>query len=413
VLLAAPFAAPGADEPLDLAALIAEAEEASPEILAARARLRASEHVPPQMEARPDPTASVSYTNESLDELTLGSTPDSILGFSWTQEVPYPGKRRLAGEVARSEIEVTKQDLEAARLRVVSAVKRAYAELHRLDRTRAILEESRKLLESFLETARRRYETGEGILENVLKAQTELTRLDAELETTVQERRSAAVMLNALLGRRADAAVGEALDPPRTEVPDRTALEEAALRRSPEVLMRRAASRVGEDRLALARRQLKPDFMWTAAYMNRGGLDPMVMGMLGVRLPLYKKRRQAEAIVQKEHELEASRRDVQSAELRVLFEVRDLAARADRARTQMRLYSEGVIPQSRNALDSAAAAYAVGRVEFVTLIEDFLSVLDAEKEHEVRRAEEAAALAALESLTGAVLVRPAGGGVDE
>jgi outer membrane protein TolC len=393
---------------LDLGALLASAEAANPEILAARSRSRASEHASSQAQAPPDPLVAVAYTNDTIEEFTLGSSPDTVLELSWTQEVRYPGKRSLTGDVVRADVAVLRHDLEALRLGVLSEVKQAYVALLRLDRTRTILEGSRELLESFRESARRRYEGGEGILENVLKAQTELTRLEVEMAVVAQERSSVAAALNALVGRREEAPVGPAVVPPVTLAADRESLQAAALERSPQVLALRAATEREGARLDLARHEVKPDFMWRAAYMNRGGLDPMVSGMFGVRLPLYRERKQAAAIVQSGHEHDAARHELEAAELRVLSAVRDLVARADRARLEMQLYAEGVIPQSQSALDSAAASYTVGRTEFVTLIGDFLSVLDAQLQHEVQRAEYVAALAALEPLTGAVLVLPGG-----
>jgi outer membrane protein TolC len=360
------------------------------------------------MEARPDPTASVAYTNDTITDLTLGESIMSNVTFAWTQEVPYPGKRRLAGDVARAEIEVVRTGLDATILALRAQVKQSYVELVRLDRTRAILEDSRRLLESFYETARRRYESGEGILENVLRAQTELTRIDADLAGIAQERRSAGVALNAMLGRPADASLGPALHPARPAAADGATLERAALERSPVVGAFRAAARREEIRVDLAERSLKPDFMWTAAYVHRGDIDPMAMGMLGARLPLWRKHKQHQSVVQARREAEAALRDVETAELELLAEIRDLVARAERAGLQMRLYGEGVLPQARSALESAAASYSVGKTEFVTLIGDFLAVLEAEKQHAMQRADQATALAWLEPLTGATLLRPAG-----
>jgi outer membrane protein TolC len=402
-------AAAASAEPLDLAELLSEAAASNPEILAAEARRSAAEHLVPRAQARPDPLVSVSYTNESASDFTLGSAPDASLAFSWMQELPYPGKRRLSGDVARAEVDFRGRTIEATRARVLAAVKLEYVELHRLERTRAILEHSRTLLRSLLETARARYETGQGILENVLRAQTESTRLEAALAGLAQQTRSSGARLNALLGRPADTPLGPARAAPRLEVPDPGALERAALERSPELQLLRAAAGREQSRLDLARRDLKPDLVWGASYMNRGGLEPMLMGSLGVRLPLYRRTKQAEAVVQSEHELRASRRDVESGEARVLSEVRDLLARAERARAVSRLYREGIVPQARSALDSAAASYAVGRAEFVTLIDDFLSALRYELEHETERADEAAALAALEARTGSVLLSAATG----
>lgn len=350
--------------------------------------------------------ASVAYTNEGIDQFTLGSSDMSTLALTWSQEVPYRGKLRLAGDVARADIEVKRQDEQTVRRAVLAGVKSAYAELFRIDRIRTILTESRTLLQSFLDGARRRYESGDGILENVLKAQTEITRLDVEIETFVQERRSAGARLNVLAGRPAGAPLGVAANPLRAAAPDEATLQAAAIEHSPELLGRQAAARREEIRVDLAKRNLKPDFAWSAAYMNRGGLDPMVMGMFGLRLPVYRHRKQEQAVAQTQEDLEAARQESEGFRLQLSSSVRDLAARAERARMQMRLYAEGVLPQSRSALDSAAASYASGRTEFLTLIADFLTVLDTEKSLATQQAEEASALAALEPLTGMTLLTP-------
>jgi outer membrane protein TolC len=393
---------------LDLAALLARADASNPEILAARARVEASKHVPSQVEAYPDPTASVSYTNETLTGLTLGSRDMSNLTLSWTQEVPYPGKLRFAGDVARSEIDVLERTVEVARLRVRSAVKVAYAELYRIDRVASILEENGKLLETFRAAARVRQETGQGILENVLKAQTELVRLDVELAGLAQERRSAEASLEAVLGSSEGTPMGAAVDSPVAETPDAASAERAAAERSPEIQERRAAILRDEKRVGLAKRNLKPDFTWGTGYSNRGSLDPMVMGTFGIRLPLYRDRKQKAAVVQSEHELEATERDLDSRNVMLLAEVRDLLARADRASNQIRLIREGALPLSRSTLDAAAAAYSAGRAEFVTLVEDFRAVLGYEVDLEMRRAEKIRALAELEPLTGTEYVLPGG-----
>jgi outer membrane protein TolC len=398
-----------ADElpPLDLAALLEQAERSSPEILVARARLQASEHVSSQMEALPDPEATVSYTNDSLSAFTLGDSPDSELTLGWKQEVPYPGKRGLAGDVARGEVEVLTGTLDAARWRVRAGVKAVYADLLRVERTTSILGESRELLLAFQESARARYESGDGILENILRAQTEVAKLDAEIATLAQERRSLEVRLLGLLGQAADAPLGPAVAVPRAETPDRAAIEAVALARSPEIRTLQSAAVREERRVDLAQRSLKPDFIWSAAYTNRGDLDPMVMGMFGLRLPVYRKQKQAEAVVEAQYGLDAAQREIEARRVVILAEIRDLLAQAGRADVLLRLYAESILPQARSTLDAAAASYGAGRTEFITLIDDFLMVLTYEVSAETQRAEKVKALAAAEPLVGTDLVLPA------
>jgi outer membrane protein TolC len=356
---------------------------------------------------------SLSYLNDTITGITLGKSAFTTLTFSWTQEVPYPGKLRLAGEVARRESEMSRSRLDAAELDVAAAVKASYADLYRIDRSADILGASRRLLLSFLDAARARYETGEGILENVLRAQSEVTKLDADLQRLKQERTTVQSSLNALAGRMEDRPLGEAraLPGPTGDL-DAEALVASALSRSPEILESESAVRRDEVRLDLARRQLKPDLIWGAAYSNRGDLDPMVAGTFGIRLPLHRDLKQAQAIARTESETEASRRDTEEVRLGVAARVRDLAARAARAEAIAGLYREGLIPQSQSALDSAAAAYGVGRADFLTLLSDFSTALSYSIDYETQRAEEVSVLAALERLTGRELVLAGDGALE-
>jgi outer membrane protein TolC len=404
ILSLAAAAAEGAP-PADLASILRDAEAGNPEIAAARGRLAAAGTLPSQMEAPPDPVAGVSYSNVGYAGPTLGDDGDSMLTLSWSQEVPYPGKLRLAGEAARREMEMSRSRLEQVRLDVLARVKEAFAELYHSDSTSRILMENRLMLASFLDTARVRYETGEGLLQNVLKAQTEISKLDAELARYTEQRRVAEARLSTLTGRSEVIPLGPVLDlPEMTASPDPALLEKDALSRSPEILEARAAVARDEARLDLARRQLKPDFIWGAAYAYRGDIDPQITGAVGVRLPLYRERKQAQMIAMAEGLLEAARKDLEAKRLVVVAQVRELAARLARTETLETLYTEAIIPQAHSSLDSAAASYGVGRVDFLTLISDFGTVLGYERDYVTQHRERFLALAALERLTARALI---------
>src|SRR5678815_5420658 len=202
--------------PADLAALLEEAGRNNPEIAAALSRQAAAETLPSQREAPPDPIASVAYTNDTLTGLTLGSSEFSTLAFGWTQEVPYPGKLRLAGDAARRQADVSRRRVENIRLDLAAKIKQGYANLYRIDRTLAILAGSREILVSIQDSTRARYEGGSGLMHDLLKAQTEVARLDVELTKLAQERSSQQAGLNVSAGRTADAPLG-----PANTLPDR------------------------------------------------------------------------------------------------------------------------------------------------------------------------------------------------
>lgn len=403
-------AVPAVAEEVDLAAFLTEAEANHPEIKALTARRAAAATVPSQAETLPDPTFSASYTNESLSSFTLGSMPDSNLTLSWTQEVPYPGKRRLAGAVAQSELATVERQLEWTRLRVRSEVKRRYFELHRLDRTATVLAETRAVLASFVDAARARYESGGGPLENVLKAQTELAAIEIEFALNRQERRTAEARMTASLGRGAEASFGPVQDLPVVDAPDRAWVEARAVVLSPEVKVLEAMADADNRRFDLAKRNLKPDLMYGAGYAYREDLDPMVMGMIGIRLPLYRGRKQAQAAKEAELRLEAARHDLDLGRIATVARIRELLAQFDRATALVPLYSDALIPLARSTLDAAAGSYVTGGTDFLALLDDALKVLRYEIEVEQQRVQALEALVGAEEASGVELILPETGG---
>ncbi len=391
--------------PADLGALLREAEAGNPALLASAARRAASGYVPSQVQTPPDPEVAVSYTNDGVSRFTLGESDMTTLALSWRQEVPYPGKLGLRGRMAAADADAAGREFERTRLEIAAEVKSAYADLYRLDRTAAVLEETRLVLGSLAEAARRRYEVGEGIQETVLKAQTEILRLEAEQARVAQDRRSAAVRLNALVGRFEDVPVGPAAALPEVAPPgDPEELAQAAVLASPGVAGLEAALRRDEAGARLARLEMKPDFLWSAAYMNRDGLDPMVMAMFGLRLPLHRGRKQAQGVLQSDARLLAARHDLAAMQIRTRAEVREIVSRFARADRLVTIFAQGVIPQAESALESAQASYGVGRVAFLDLLGDLTTLLGARIDLASQEADRVRALAALEPLVARELI---------
>jgi cobalt-zinc-cadmium efflux system outer membrane protein len=412
LLPAAAVAAAGTPSPADLGALLREAGENSPALRAAAARLEAARRAPAQANTLPDPEVSLSYTNDGLSSFTYGESEFSNLTLTWRQEVPHPGKREQAAEVAEESARVAATEFERARLEVVSEVKSTYADLYRLDQTATFLDETRQALTTMAESARRRYEVGEGVLETVLKAQTEILRLEADKERVSGDRRGAEARLNAMLGRAEDAPIGPvAILPGWTWPADAEDPAQAAMAQSPSVAVLQASAHRAEARAQLARLDLKPDFIWSAAYQSRDGLDPMVMGLFGLRLPLHKGKKQEEALLAAESEFRAAQQDLADIRLRTRAQVQDFTARFHRADRLVTLYSQGVVPQARSTLDSARTAYGVGRLPFLDLMNDQVVVLEARIQLASEEAARMQALAALEPLLGRELIEaPAAAG---
>ncbi|MCI0371872.1 MAG: TolC family protein, partial [candidate division NC10 bacterium] len=212
-------------------------------------------------------------------------------------------------------------------------------------------------------------------------------------------------------GRSADTPVGPAEIPLRGELPEDTMLLAGeAVAGSPLIGVLEAEVRRSQASAELARLEEKPDYIWSASYQYRGDLEPMVMGMFGVRLPFYKARKQAQAVAQAESELTAARQDLASLEIQTQSAVRELSARVRRAERLLSLYSQGILPQAATTLESARSSYSVGRIGFLDLLSDLKALLEARKDEASLEAERTQALAALEPLVGRQLLEAPEGG---
>jgi outer membrane protein, heavy metal efflux system len=393
-------------EPLDLRALLEEADRANPELLARVERAAALAEAGVRAATLPDPLLSVSYTNDGLSDLTLGESQFSNVTVRWEQDHPRKSARQLGAEVLRREQAVLVAGETGARARLRARVIAAYATLWRAERLREGVDESRATLQAALEAARARYESGEGSQEGVLRGQTEIRRKDIERVALERERRSAEIDLAETLGRKSDARFGPAAGLPEVVLPDPETLEANANASGPEIRAARAASDRAEAAIAEARALGKPEWGWMAAYQYLGSLDPMVMGGVSVRLPLRSSSNQARLVAERERAAAAARRDTEAAENTSVARVRDLVeeiASLDRQRT---LLDEGLIPEGIATLEAARAAFSAGRAEMSLVLDDLARLLADRQTATDVAARRVVAAAELEAITGARIVLP-------
>ena len=128
---------------IDLPVLIRELEGTNPEIKAARQRWEAAKAVVPQVQTLPDPRLQFGYQRMPMTEPLQGA----MYGFG--QEIPFPGKLSLKGEVAQSEVDRLEQEFHATRLRLIASLKEAYFNLHFIHKSTEIVEKNKVLLMQF------------------------------------------------------------------------------------------------------------------------------------------------------------------------------------------------------------------------------------------------------------------------
>ena len=390
-----------------LADLVAEAERKHPAILAAARMVQAKRARVPQARALPDPQLSIGYMGDPAPFKTQANDPASYRQFGVMQEFPYPGKRELRGKIAEKEVDAEGWNVEAARRRVRAEVKLAYFELWGVDRALDTTQKNKDLLEKLARIAEERYKVGKGLQQDVLRAHVEVTRVLQRLTILRQRRRTLEARLNSLLLRPPDSPFGplEAVEKSSFAYTLDELLEKGVAN-APEI--RRQEQLIEQSQVAvnLAKRDYYPDFSVGWDYQNRGSGMPEMFGLrFTVNLPVFYKGKQRQALSEASFTLAATREIREAAKTTLLFQVKEQYLTARASEELLILYAKGIVPQSMLALESALAAYQVGSLDFLSLITNFITVLDYEISYYEELANHQKALARIEEITGIELAK--------
>lgn len=390
---------------LRLEALVAEARERNPDIQAARDEARAMAAIPDQVAALDDPTLSWEAWNIP-ESLRVDRADNNI--FRLSQKLPFPGKRRLAGEVALHAAERTAHEAGGVELDTVTAVKIAYEDLWEAHARLAVLRRDRELLERLASIAAQKYGVGEASQADVLRAQVELTHVINEVQTAPLAIASAEAGIDALLSREPGTPLGVPEDPPVPRldlVPAK--LFALALENRPDIAAQGADVAREESAEELARRNSYPDFeISVGRFVNYGSSDGYG-AMASVTLPFVNARKYRAGVAEADARLSAARSGRRRLEDRARREVEQAFLRAKTALLQYELYAGTHVPQAEQALRVAQSAYESNQLGFLDLVDTIRRVESVHLDHVAAQADFERAYADLERVVGVDLPRPA------
>lgn len=359
----------------------------------------------PQAGSLPDPTVSLGWEGNIQPFSVQKGDPASYRAVTASQTLPFFGKRSLRRGIAGKEADASQWDLEALRRRVASDVKAAYYDYWYYDKAIRTTQQNRELLTKLSQIAEARYRVGKGMQADVLRSQVELSMLLQKLTTLEQQRATAQARLNALMGRDPELPLQPAADI-SAQSPLNYSLEDLyKLARQNDPEYQRMQKMVERNQLAinLAHKDYLPDLSVGYTYQQRPELTDMHGFTFTVNIPVFYRTKQREEVRQAtEEELSALKaRDNRQNELYFDLKQNYLAAKA--SQNLLKLFSQGVVPQSSLALESSMSAYQVGNVDFLALIGNFTTVLNYETAYYRELANYQTALAQIEALTGTEL----------
>ena len=398
---------------LQLGDAVAIAIEGNPGLAEMQARAEAMAAIPSQAGALPDPMLTLGAINFPTDTFNRDQEAMTQLQIGIEQSLPFPGKRGLKERAAEIDADAAASNVDEARLHLIQNVKQTWWQIYYIDRALEIVSRNQDLLRQFVQIAQTKYKVGEGLQQDVLLAQVELSKLfDSEIK--LQGLRQQQVpRLNALLDRPTSMPVQlpEQIDEDLVGMLPELQLFTRAETVRPLLEQKRLEVEAARTRRDFAKRDIYPDFKLGAAYGFRDGDNPdgssradFATIRLGISLPLYAGRKQDKAVDQRTSELLQKQNALQDEWGKVQADISAALTDYHRASKQVDLFKTGIIPQARQSVASMLSGYQVNKVDFLNLVRAQITLYNFETQYWNALTEANQALARLAAAVGEELI---------
>jgi outer membrane protein TolC len=393
---------------LSLQAAIDRAVQDNPSLAQIQARSEALAAIPSQVGTLPDPVISFNALNLPVNSFDLAQENMTQMQGGISQDIPFPGKLSLREQAASYQAEAATYDVAEAQLRLVRDVKKAWWAHFYLDRALEIIILNQNLLRQFVEIASTKYEVGEGLQQDVLLAQLELSKLlDTEIRLTGAINTTKA-QLNALLDQPANHlfSLPEETKESLPVLQTQSRLFAQAEDYRAILASRRESINAAQSRLDLAKKDFFPDFKVGAFY---GGRADTLSGQeradflslkLSMTVPIFAASKQAKAVDQRHSELMQQRYALKDQWNNVRAEISTAYSDFHQSKDQVVLFKQGIIPQARQTVASMLAGYQVNKVDFLNLVRSQITLYNYETQYWKALTEANQALAQLTAVVG-------------
>jgi cobalt-zinc-cadmium efflux system outer membrane protein len=389
-----------------LETLIAEAVANNPELKAAQERVGAMDERPSQEASLDNPRLGLALMNLPVNSFSFAQEPMTQKGVTLTQRLPFPGKLPLKRDIAGKDVDIAREQYLEKRNDLIMQVKVTYRNLLLINKTIAVTKDNRDLLRQFVKTAETRYAVGIGIQQDVLKARVELSKMIDMLINQQEKKESLIALLNSLLYRPPDTEVKEieGLDMESlTPTPFSYGVEELdtiALENRPALIGANRMTEKSQLAVRLARKNYYPDFDVGVSYGQRVDRPDFVSGFVTVSIPLWHKTKEDRKVAEEKANVLQAEEQYNSMKNEIFFRVKDAVLKIRKYNDRIDLFKTGLIPQGRAALESAISGYSVNKVDFITLIDNQITLYNYQIEYYRALTDYENTLAGIEAMVG-------------
>ena len=380
--------------------VIDEALKNNPQLHATEDHIAALDQKAGQASSLPNPMLSFGLMNVPVDTFDLDQEAMTQKTIGVMQSFPYPGKRGLKKEIAEMDVVRSEESLELLKLRLRNKIKKSFYSLYFTNKALEITKRNKGLLEAFLRIAETKYSVGRGVQQDILKAQVELSKLLERIISLREKRNSLKARLNHFMNRLPQLPLGDPGEIKLSEIEFSVdQLQQTLGNEHPLIKKLLARVEMEKKKLQLAEREYYPDINLSLQYGQRedkGIIDrpDFASAMVQLKLPIWHKTREGKKVKEVTARVSETENKLQFVRSSLYFRIVKLKEEMDRDHEQALLFRDGIIPQATASLDSALAGYQVNKVDFLTLLNNQITLFKYEieyyraiRDHEITLAE--------------------------
>ncbi len=388
---------------------IAIALENNPALREAQDQIRVSQEIPSQAGSLDDPVLRFALKNLPVDTFAFDQEPVTQKEIVISQKLPFPGKLGLRTEMAQKNVDIAEENLEELKHSVIRQVKQSYFELCFVLAAIDITRQNKTLLEQFVTITESKYSVGKGLQQDVLKAQVELSKIRDELIKLDKLKESEKAKLNSLMDLMPQAPLtiphGIAKTSFTYKIEELQALAEKHRPILEEFRLQKERYLVSRK---LAEKEYYPNFNVGFKYGQRedGAFQDrpdFVSAFVGINIPLWHKTKQSRKVAEQGYRVQVAQEGFHKAKNRIFLRIKELMDEEKRGTETLQLIGKGILPQARQSLESAIAGYGVDKVDFLTLLDNQVTLLRWETQYHQELTDYEKNLAELEQVVGKTL----------
>ena len=336
-----------------------------------------------------DPRIGIGLLNLPTDTFRFDQEPMTQKQLFIAQKIPWFGKLSLRSQQAAMKAIRQEAVLKAKRLELSRQIALAYYELGFVGSAQKINEKLIKMLTQLLRVSETRYASGQGLQQDVLQAQVELSKLLDEQITLEKKVRTLEDRINGLLNRESFAPV---TPPEPMSYPDLALetdkLQIRALATNPWLKVKQADIELSHVEIELARKDYWPDMDFKVAYGQRddseSGQDraDFFSTSVVINIPLWQKTRQDKKLEATKLTHQAALQSYKNLANNLPHKIDALATDIRNLQKSYRLITDALIVQAEQWARSSLIAYEVDKVNFNTTINAQIRLLRFELQSE-------------------------------